>query len=76
MTAKTRLGYEGYGVRRIVSFAGKTQTSTITGTFAASENPDIVAFLGTSGGRLWIAATIQSETWTPATIQAETWTPK
>lgn len=24
MAAKTRLGYEGYGVRRIVSFAGKT----------------------------------------------------
>lgn len=29
MAAKTRLGFEGYGVRRAGSFAGKTETAIV-----------------------------------------------
>lgn len=76
MTAKTRLGYEGFGVRRIVSFAGKTQTTIITATLAASEAPDVFSFAATFFPKTWHLVAAPSSTWTPAIKQTETWTPR
>lgn len=47
MAKRTRFGYEGYGVRRVVSFAGKS--AVITGILAATEAPDSGSFTGTAG---------------------------
>lgn len=74
MTAKTRFGLAGYGVRRAGSFAGKTPGATSTTiVLTATEAPDIASITVTFRP-LWLAATKQDETWTPAVIQSETWT--
>lgn len=55
---------------------------SITATLAATESPDIAAFLlafsrwtpNVIQSETWTDNTKQDETWTPATIQSETWT--
>jgi hypothetical protein len=74
MAAKTRLGFEGYGVRRAGSFAGKA-VAAITAVLAKTDAVDTASMVMTFvRGSTWINATVEAETWIPATIQSETWT--